>query len=298
MWKTKSMPVSPGHHFNLLTILLLSIICCHEGTSSPLVAAELQYPVAVAVGPSGTIYVADRKLPGIWQLKNEKLEVFVPGDKKFGGFLNAIRCLAIDGDGQLLVGDSATREIYRIDKEKKITPLTSRGIGIPMDIAVTAQGDLLVSDLELHCVWKVAKAGGKPTKLATLAGPSGVALDDKQHLWVVSRAKNPLQKILPDGTVETVVAKRPFQFPNDVIVDKNGVAFVTDSYQKCIWKVVPGQPPESWVSGGSLQNPVGITWSGQDLIVVDSRARDVFKISADGKTITSLTGKEASLDQK
>ena len=81
-------------------------------------------------------------------------------------------------------------------------------------------------------------------------------------------------------------------------VDKNGVAFVTDSYQKCIWKVVPGQPPESWVSGGSLQNPVGVTWSGQDLIVVDSRARDVFKISADGKTITSLTGKEASLDQK
>ena len=129
------------------------------------------------------------------------------------------------------------------DKEKKITPLTSRGIGIPMDIAVTAQGDLLVSDLELHCVWKVAKAGGKPTKLATLAGPRGVALDDKQHLGVVSRAKNPLQKILPDGTLETVVAKRPFQFPNDVIVDKNGVAFVTDSYQKCIWKVVPGQPP-------------------------------------------------------
>ena len=298
MRKTKSMPVSPGHHGSLLTILLLSILCCHTENYSPLAAAELQYPVAVAAGPSGTIYVADRKLPGIWQLTDGKLEVFVSGDKKIGGFLNAVRCLAIDGEGQLLVGDSATREIYRIDKDKKSTPLTARGIGIPMDIAVTPQGDLLVSDLELHCVWKVAKAGGKPTKLAALAGPSGVALDDKQHLWVVSRAQNPLQKILPDGTLETIVAKRPFQFPNDVVVDKSGTAFVTDSYQKCIWKVAPGQPPESWVAGGSLQNPVGITWSGEELIVVDSRARDVFKISADGKTITSLTGKEASLDQK
>lgn len=292
------MPVSLGYRGSLFAILLISSLCCQAGNPSRLSAAELQYPVAVAVGPSGTVYVADRKLPGIWQLEAGKLEVFVAGEKKIGGFLNAVRCLAIDGEGQLLVGDSATREIYRIDKEKKSTPLTARGIGIPMDIAVTAQGDLLVSDLELHCVWKVAKAGGKPTKLASLAGPSGVTLDDKQNLWVVSRAQNPLQKILPDGTLETIVAKRPFQFPNDVIVDKTGVAFVTDSYQKCIWKVVPGQPPESWISGGSLQNPVGITWSGEDLIVVDSRARDVFKISSDGKSITSLTGKEATLGQK
>ena len=298
MCSTKSMSVSPGHQSRLLATLLACSICWQISRSEPLAAADLQYPVAVAVAPSGTIYIADRKLPGIWQLEAGKLEVFITGEKKIGGFLNAVRCLAIDAEGQLLVGDSATREVYRIDQEKKSTPLTARGIGIPMDIAVTAQGDLFVSDLELHCVWKVAKTGGKPTKLAALAGASGVTLDDKQNLWVVSRAQKPLQKLLLDGKLETVVAKRLFQFPNDVIVDKTGTAYVTDSYQKCIWKVAPEQAPESWVSGGSLQNPVGISWLGEDVIVVDSRARDVFKISANGKTITSLTGKEATLDKE
>ena len=285
------------HHLKISTVLLL-VFCCSGELLQPLNAAELQYPVALAATPSGTVYIADRKLPGIWKLENGELEIFVPGKKTFGGFLNAIRCLAIDTEGQLLVGDSATREVYRIDKEKKATPLTAGGIGIPMDIAVTRDGDILVTDLELHCVWKIAKDDNKLSKFATVAGPSGVALDEKQQLWVVSRAKNPLQKVLPDGTVETVVADRPFQFPHDVILNASGTAFVTDSYQKCIWKVVPGQPPTPWVSGGSLQNPIGLTWSGEDLLVVDARARDVFRISADGKTITSLTGKKPSVDQK
>jgi len=292
------MTVSLSYNRNLIAILLASSICWPLSQANSLTAAELEYPVAVAVASSGTIYVADRKLPGIWQLKDGKLEVFVTGEKKIGGFLNAIRCLAIDGEEQILVGDSATREVYRIDQEKQRTPLTAGGIGIPMDIAVTAEGDLLVSDLELHCIWKVAKAGSKPTKLASLPGPGGLSLDDKQNLWVVSRAQNPLQRILPDGKLETVVGKRLFRFPNDVIVDETGTAYVTDGYQKCIWKVTPGQAPEAWASGGSLQNPVGISWSGKDVLVVDSRARDVFKISDDGKSITSLTGKEANLDPK
>ena len=289
----------PCRHFNILTILLFPVVCSSVWSYRPLVAEELQYPVAVAVSPSGTIYIADRKWPGIWKLENGKLEKFIPGEKQFRGFLNAIRCLTIDADGQLLVGDSATREVYRINKEKKSTALTGGGIGIPMDIAVTPDGDLLVTDLELHRIWKVGKEGGKPIEFATLPGPSGVALDDKKHLWVVSRAKNPLRKFsLSDGKVTTVVKGRPFQFPQDVSVDASGTAFVTDSYKKCIWKIVPGQPPQVWVSGGSLQNPLGLTWAGKDLLVVDARARDVFRISADGKTITSLTGKEASLDPK
>ena len=288
----------PWRRLRHLPSLLLTFIFLGQGRDMPLDAAELQYPVAVVAAPDGSIYVADRKLPGIWKLENGELEVFLPGEKKIGGFLNAIRCLAIDAEGQLLVGDSATREVYRINAQKKSSALTAGSIGIPMDIAVTTDGDLLVTDLELQCVWKIAKAGGQPSKLVTLSGPSGVALDAQQQLWIVSRAKNPLQKILADGTLETVISDRPFRFPQDVAVNAAGTAFVSDSYQKCIWKVIAGKPPEAWASGEPFQNPVGLAWSGKDLLVVDSRARDVFRVSADGKTITSLTGKKASSQQK
>ena len=288
----------PRRRLRLLLSLLLTLISLVHGLGTPLHAADLQYPVAVVAAPGGTIYVADRKLPGIWKLENGALEVFLPGEKKIGGFLNAIRCLAIDGDGRLLVGDSATREVYRIDAAKKSSPLTAGSIGIPMDIAVTTGGDILVTDLELQCVWKIAKAGGKPAKLATLSGPSGVALDAQQQLWIVSRAKNPLHRILADGTLETVISDRPFRFPQDVAVDDAGTAFVSDSYQKCIWKVIAGKPPEPWASGEPFQNPVGLAWVGKDLLVVDSRARDVFRISNDGKTITSLTGKKNPAPKK
>ena len=43
----------------------------------PASAADWQYPIDVAVATDGTIYIADRNLPGIWTLKDGKTEVFV-----------------------------------------------------------------------------------------------------------------------------------------------------------------------------------------------------------------------------
>src|SRR5690606_2121525 len=71
------------------------------------------YPVDVVAAEDGTLYVADLRLPGIWKIIDGKAEIFVKGEATFRTPLNAIRCLALDPDGHLLAGDSATREIYR-----------------------------------------------------------------------------------------------------------------------------------------------------------------------------------------
>ncbi|MDB5385414.1 MAG: vgb, partial [Planctomycetaceae bacterium] len=65
-------------------------------------AADMQYPLDIAVDAQGTIYVADRNLPGIWQIKDGKRELYFEGSKKFRTPLNAVRCLIVDGKGQLL----------------------------------------------------------------------------------------------------------------------------------------------------------------------------------------------------
>ena len=124
--------------------------------------------------------------------------------------MNAVRCLAIDKAGSLLAGDTATREVYRFDKAGKPVPLTDGGIGIPMSIAVNSKGDLLVADLELHRIWKVPAAGGKPEQVAEVQAPRGVCVDSEDNVWVVSHGKNQVVRITASGKVETVVEGRPF----------------------------------------------------------------------------------------
>src|SRR5258708_6066589 len=78
-------------------------------------AAELDYPLAIAASDAGEIYLADRNLPGVWRVKEGELTLFFEASKKLKTPLNAVRCLALDQNGKLLAGDSATREVYRFD---------------------------------------------------------------------------------------------------------------------------------------------------------------------------------------
>lgn len=263
--------------------MLLLITAAALAAPAAALAEDLLYPVAIAVKDQETLYLVDRDLPGVWKTEGNQLKIFFRGDKKFRTPLNAPRCATVDGEGRLLVGDSATREVYRFNAEGKPEPLTSGGIGIPMGIAVNHAGDLLVSDLELHMIWKVPAAGGAPVEFARVAGPGNVCIDGEDRLWVVSRAENGLVRVLPDGKVETVVKGRAFQFPHAVVVDKAGAAYVCDGYAKTIWKIEADGKPQKWATSDSFANPVGLAWRQDALLVVDSRAKAVFQINPEGK---------------
>ena len=251
--------------------------------SAQLAPAQMQYPLSATVAESGTIYVADRNLPGVWKIEDNKLSRFFEGSKRYRTPLYAVRCVTLDKSGALLAGDSATREVYRFDKDGKPTPLTDGGIGMPMSIAVNSKGELLVADLELHRIWKVPAAGGKPEQLAEVQAPRGLAVDSEDNLWVVSHGKDQVVRVSPDGKLETVVEGRPFLFPHNIVLGPDKTAYVTDGYSKAVWKVPPGGKPEKWVSGDPLVNPVGLAWRKQNLLVVDPRANAVLEITPDGK---------------
>jgi sugar lactone lactonase YvrE len=318
-------------------------------------AADPQYLVSIAATESGTIYLADVNLPGVWKLENEKLTLLFEGSKTFRTPLNRIRCVAIDSDGKLLAGDSATRDIYRFDDSGKPVGLTQKSgpaaatpekaapppatgkdaekpaaeknedkksdtafaeaeqdtkkaedaekkstektapaarkpfvhgeIGIPMDIAVDKAGDIFVSDLELHRIVKVAKAGGPAKEFAKVQAPRGLCMDADQNLWVISGRK--LVKVSPAGEQTTVVEDGTFNYPHTVAVAADKTAYVCDGYEKCIWKVPTGAKPEKLVSGEPFINPVGMRLAGEKLYVVDPRAKAVFQITLDGK-LTSV----------
>lgn len=265
------------------TILATGFIGLLVVITSP-AAAQMQYPLAIVAAGSGELYVADRELPGVWRAEGGKLSLYFQGSKKFRTPLNAVRCLALDRSGALLAGDSATREVYRFDKDAKPVPLTNGGVGIPMGIAVNSQGEILISDLELHRIVKVPGQGGKPELLAEVQAPRGVWIDDQDRLWVVCQEKNrQLVRVAADGKVETVAEGRPFQFPHTVVVGTDNWAYVTDGYAKAVWRIAPGEKPQKWVSGEPLINPVGIFMSKSGLLVVDPHAKAVFQVDASGK---------------
>jgi sugar lactone lactonase YvrE len=258
------------------------------------VRAEMRYPLAVVADESAVLYVADRDLPGVWKFESDRLASYFTGSKQFRTPLNAVRSLAIDNDGSLLVGDTSTREIYRFDADGRPTGLTDGGIGIPMGIAVTEAGDLLVSDLELHRIWKVPGKGGRPELLAEVPAPRGVCLDRDGRLLVVSHGKDgPLLRVASDGRITTVVGGRPFEFPHDVAIDPDGTIYVSDGYAKAVWRIREAGKHEKWVSGAPLMNPVGLSWTKDGLLVADPRANAVFAIDATGK-VTRVVGQDAA----
>lgn len=265
--------------WNLLAVLLGLFV-----GPALLRADGLQYPLtAVASADGKTVFIADLDGPGVWKLSDGKLSMFFQASKKFRTPLNRVRCVGLDRNGKLLAGDSSTREVFRFDDEGKPQPLTNGGIGIPMDLVVDPDNNIFVTDLELKWIWKIPAAGGKAEKFAEVEAPRGITIDADRNLWVVNHGKNQLLRVTPDAKVEVVVEGRPWGFPHEVELDKDKSAFVTDGYGKCVWKVPLGGKPEKLASGEPLVNPVGLTWQGETLLVIDSRAKGVFAIDSTGK---------------
>lgn len=271
------------------SILILAVAA--SVSSAPAVAfpADFEYPLSVAATPDGTLYIADLRLPGVWKVADGKAAVFHQASKKFRTPLNAPRCVAVDGKGRLLAGDSATREIYRFNEKGEPKPLTNGAIGIPMSIAADGKGTLYVADLETQRIWTVPEEGGKPKEFAVVTGPRGLAFHDGK-LWVVNSGKDQLTAFTADGKREPVAKGRPFRFPHNVAVAANGDAFVTDGYGKCVWKVAAGKDPEKLASGGDFVNPVGLLFHKDELLVVDPRANAVFKLTLEGKVSREIAG--------
>lgn len=253
------------------------------GRFSSLAAAEPVYPLTATADKDGAVYVSDLRLPGLWKVHGGQGAVFFQASSKFRTPLNAVRCVRVDRQGRVLACDSSTREIYRFDDQGQPQGLTKGKIGIPMDVVEQAAGDLLVSDLETHRIWKVPADGGDISEFAAVPAPRGLRLDADGRLWVVSHGKDQILRFLPDGSKEVVVSGRPFQFPHEILVQKDGTALVTDGYEKAIWKVVAGETPTRWIHGEPLQNPVGLCQLGETVLIVDPRAKTVFQADGEGK---------------
>jgi trimeric autotransporter adhesin len=188
--------------------------------------------------------------------------------------------VVLDRSGNLYIADAVNRRVC------KVTPvgiaLTVAGppeLSVPSGLAVDSAGHLFIADRENHHILGVYPDG----RLATIAGsglagfsgdggrataarlhaPWGLAVDQKDNLYIADTANHRIRKVAPDGRITTVAGVGTPGFSGD-----GGAA-----------------------TAAQLDRPIGLAVDNQgDLFIVDSLNGRVRKVDPDGVIRTVFAG--------
>lgn len=249
--------------------------------------AVLKYPLAVAVD-GDALYVVDLDLPGVWQVTEGERSLYLRGSKFLRKPLNRPRCVALHPEGGILVGDSATREVYHVAaKDAEPKPLCNARIGIAMALAVSPDGkSFYVGDAEKRATFRLPINGGEP-ELVARVNARGLAFDGEGNLWAVTPDDAAVHRIdVKANSSVPVITGRPYQYPNGLVWSGDH-GFITDGYGKSIWKFTADGKTEKWLEGEPLVGPVGMAISETSLFVADPKKLQVFAFDRSDKSITN-----------
>lgn len=269
----------------LFSLVSLGGLCTaqEEPPKEPAAAMTPKYPLSVAIDGS-TMYVVDLDLPGVWQVVDGKRELYVMGSKFLRKPMNRPRCVAIHPEGGILVGDSASREVYHIaEKDAEPKPLCQARMGIAMAIAVAPdKKSFYVGDAEKRALFRVPIEGGEP-ELIVRVNARGLAFDAEGTLWAVTPDDAAIHKIDVEAKTNTaVVTGRPYQYPNG-LVWAGDHGYVTDGYGKAVWRFTADGKTEAWFTGEPLVGPVGLAINEQSIWVADPKKLQVFRFDREKK---------------
>ena len=216
---------------------------------------------------------------------------------KDGGILvvdsynNRIR--KITGDKVItLAGSVDKNDIYGFPMAgfKDVDALSAK-FNKPRDAVVDSKGNIFVTDTGNNAIRKISNnvvytfAGNGEAgyvdgegKKAKFNLPSGITIDKQDNLYVVDSLNNVIRKISPSGEVSTyagtqleigghkdgALGNAKFNEPSDLVIDKTGALYVTDSGNQVIRKIYNG---EVITISGKVEGNV----SGTDYVVGDFR---------------------------
>ena len=214
-----------------------------SGDNGSAINAELNAPQGIAVDPSGTIYIADTGNHRIRSITSGQIATIAgTGTPSFSGdgaaataaTLNIPTALAIDGQGDLLLCDTANHRIRRISAGI-ITTIAGTGIqgfsgdGLaataaeldsPAGIAASADGRIFIADSHNHRLRIITTTGiiqtitgtgtpgysgdGLAATAAQLSLPRGITLDAAGNILFADSNNQRIRSINTQGIITTI----------------------------------------------------------------------------------------------
>ena len=266
-----------------------------QGTS-----ASFASPSGLAVDGNGNVYVADtlnhriRKINAsgtVSTLAGSGNSTYADGQGVSACFYGPFG-LAIDGIGNLYVGDQYNYRIRKIMESGTVSTLAGRdydnadGQGAsasfidPLGVAVDASGNVYVA--AANRIRKITASGTVTTLAgsdfgyaegqgasARFYGPIGIALDGSGNVYVADSGNHRIRKITASGTVTTLAgsgikgyadgqgSSASFNNPTGVAVDGNGNVYVADSENHRIRKITPNGTVTTLAGSGTAGSTNG-----------------------------------------
>ena len=300
-----------------------------SGDGRPATAAQLSYPISVAVDGAGNLFVVDAGFDGFSDYGNLVRKVSAQGIittvagggpccsyssdgvPAVGADLTGPNRVAVDGAGNLYITEPLTGRVRKVS---------------PDGILTTVAGSLRQGTSQLGTSCGAGSGGnGKPATQASLCLPYGIAVDSAGNLFIAEYGyrccydiDDPIienfavRQVAPDGIIGTVTGSATPGITGcdcadigsgSVAVDGDGNMFISDSV--LIRKVSPDGSATTIADsaasccfsgdGGAataaqLHNPTAVATDGAgNLFIADTDNSRVRKVSPDG-TITTVAG--------
>ncbi len=169
----------------------------YSGDGGPAIAAELHWPMGLALDHEGNLFIADRYNHCVRKVDTSGIISTVAGTGAYGysgdggpateARFEYVDDVAIDNEGNLLIADSGNNRIRKLDASGIVTtvvgtgawyclggdggPATEAIINSPHGMVVDNQGNLFFSDTGNECIRRVDNCG----IIATISGPGPYA---------------------------------------------------------------------------------------------------------------------------
>ena len=267
-----------------------------SGDGGPAINAQLFSSTDVALGPDGSLYIADQGNHAIRKVTPDGIINTVAGDgaggrSGDGGPATSAQLLgptgvAIGPDGSIYIADRSLR-IRRVDPDGIINTVAGNGIfGFSGDggpainaqflstnhVALGPDGSLYIVDGRNDRVRKVTSDGiintvvgngtrgfsgdGGPATLAQISAPRGITVGPDGSIYMADLVNNRIRRVGPDGIITTVAGigisgysgdggpatNAHLSFPQDVALGPDGSIYIADSSNIRIRKVAPTMP--------------------------------------------------------
>ncbi len=223
---------------------------------------KFHLPLDTAVGPTGTVYVADSV--------NQRIQGFDSN----GNFLLKWGS-AGSGDGEF---------------------------GLPVGIDVGPEGDVYVADSTNHRISKFSASGvflrawgGEGSGDGEFQTVADVAVDGDGNVYVADRSGGRIQKFDADGTfLASWVLEGTLEAPAGIAVDSEGNVYAVDASTSTVVKVSPDGAYCMTIGSfgygdGGLLLPMGIAVDGAGNIYVTDMGTDLIqKFGADGAFLAAF----------